>query len=332
MPAVPDLRNNVRVALLAAPLVLALAAAGCGGDSDAVTASAPSASDFPDPAGKTLEQIAQEGTQADVAVAPTESVFSTGKNRYGFGVFGVNGDPKEDAQVALYASKAGKPAVGPFPAEVHSLKTKGAYTSATTSNDPDAATAVYTTTVDFPSKGRWQMLAMIEDDNGSFEYSAVQPANVGAANDIPDVGDPAPAIHTPTADDVGGDLSKIDTRQPPDDMHDTDFADVVGKEPVVLLFATPALCQSRVCGPVVDIEEEVKNERPDDAAYIHMEIYNDNQPDASKPDNNARSQVTDFGLMSEPWLFVIDSDGKVSTRIEGAFSADELNEALDKVS
>ena len=63
-----------------------------------------------------------------------------------------------------------------------------------------------------------------------------------------------------------------------------------------------------------------------------MEIYDDNQPDAEQPDNNARSQVTDFGLQSEPWLFVIDSDGKVSTRIEGAFSAEELNAALDKVS
>ncbi|MFN8150816.1 MAG: hypothetical protein U0R24_06775 [Solirubrobacterales bacterium] len=327
-----DLRRHLPTALIAAPVALAVLATGCGGGSESTSADAPNASAFPDPAGKTLEQIAQEGTQSDVAVAPTESVFSQGKNRYGFGVFSVNGDQIDDARVALYASKPGKPAIGPFPAAVESLETSGAYTSATTSNDPQAATAVYTTTVDFPSDGRWQMLAMVADDDGSFQYSAVQPANVGAPNNIPAVGDPVPDIHTPTADDVGGDLTKIDTRQPPDDMHDIDFADVVGKEPVALLFATPALCQSRVCGPVVDILEEVKNERPDDAAFIHMEIYNDNQPDASKPDNNARSQVTDFGLMSEPWLFVIDSDGKVSTRIEGAFSADELNEALDKVS
>ncbi len=327
----PGSIRNPRLSLLAAPLVIALAVIGCGGESEPNTAPTPSASDFPDPAGKTLEQIAQEGNQADIAVAPTESVFSTGKNRYGFGVFTVDGDQKDDAQVALYASKPGKPAIGPFPAEARSLVTDGAYTSQTTSGDPGAAKVVYTTEVDFPSDGRWQMLAMIRNEDGSFEYSAAPPADVGRPNDIPDIGDPVPGVHTPTADDVGGDLSEIDTRQPPDDMHDTDFADVVGKEPVVLLFATPALCQSRVCGPVVDIAEEVKNQRPDDAAFIHMEIYNDNQPDANEPDNNARSQVTDFGLMSEPWLFVIDSDGKVSTRIEGAFSADELNEALEKV-
>ena len=40
--------------------------------------------------------------------------------------------------------------------------------------------------------------------------------------------------------------------------------------------------------------------------------------------------MLDYGLRTEPWLFVIDSDGKVSTRIEGAFSVDELNQALDR--
>lgn len=313
-------------------MALAIVVAGCGGSSDSTAADAPDASSFPDPAGKTLEQIAQEGQQGDNAIAPTQSVFEKGKNRYGFGVFSVDGDQVDDAQVALYTSKPNKPALGPFPAEVGSLTTDGAYTSQTTSGDPDAASAVYVSDVDFPSGGRWQVLAMIRQDDGSFAYSAAPPAVVGGGAGIPAVGDPVPKIHTPTVDDVGGDIEKIDTRLPPDDMHDIDFADVVGKEPVVLLFATPALCQSRVCGPVVDIQEEVKNERPDDAAFIHMEIYNDNQPDASKPDGNVRSQVAAFGLQSEPWLFVIDSDGKVSTRIEGAFTAQELNAALDKVS
>ena len=109
-------------------------------------------------------------------------------------------------------------------------------------------------------------------------------------------------------------------------MHNTDFADVVGKKPVVLLFATPALCQSRVCGPVVDVAEQVKRDRPDDAAYIHMEIYNQNDPN-----KGLRPQLGAFNLQTEPWLFVINSDGTISTRIEGAFSVNELNQALDKV-
>jgi hypothetical protein len=69
--------------------------------------------------------------------------------------------------------------------------------------------------------------------------------------------------------DVGGDVASIDTRVPPSSMHDADFAAVVGKEPVVLVFATPQLCQSRVCGPVVDIAEQVKSDHEGEAEFIH---------------------------------------------------------------
>ena len=78
---------------------------------------------------------------------------------------------------------------------------------------------------------------------------------------------------------MGGDVAQIDTRVPPSTMHEADLADVLGTKPVVLLFATPALCQSRVCGPVVDIAEQVKASYEGDAEFIHMEIYNDNELD-----------------------------------------------------
>jgi hypothetical protein len=126
---------------------------------------------------------------------------------------------------------------------------------------------------------------------------------------------------------VGGDLDKIDTRQPHDDMHSADLADVLGKQPAVLLFATPALCQSRVCGPVVDIAEQVEHEpESQGVAFIHQEIYQDNN--ASK---GLQQPVLDFGLRTEPWLFVMDKQGRVSTRIEGAFDLEELQAAVKKV-
>jgi hypothetical protein len=142
---------------------------------------------------------------------------------------------------------------------------------------------------------------------------------------VPRVGEPAPRIHTPTKADVGGDVASIDTRIPPDTMHEVDFADVVGRKPVILLFATPALCQSRVCGPVVDIAEQVKAEHDGDADFIHMEIYRDNSID-----RGFRPQVAAYRLPTEPWLFAIDKQGKVAARIEGAFSPPELEDALAK--
>lgn len=83
-------------------------------------------------------------------------------------------------------------------------------------------------------------------------------------------------------------------------MHESDFGDALDKEPVLLLFATPALCQSRVCGPTMDIVEQVKTEFGDRATFIHM-TYNGN--DANK---GLRPQVKAFRLPTEPWAFIVD--------------------------
>jgi hypothetical protein len=145
-----------------------------------------------------------------------------------------------------------------------------------------------------------------------------------ARDPIPAVGEAPPRIHTPTEVDAAGNIASIDTRLPPSSMHEADFADVLGQKPVVLLFATPQLCQSRVCGPVVDIAEQVKAEGGDDVEFIHMEVFRDN-----RIDRGIRPQLAAFRLRSEPWLFTFDRSGKVAARIEGAFSERELEQAID---
>jgi hypothetical protein len=132
-------------------------------------------------------------------------------------------------------------------------------------------------------------------------------------------------VSTPTAEEAG-DISEIETRVPPDTMHEEDLASVLGRKPVVLLFATPALCQSRVCGPVADVAEQVKRDYGDEASFIHMEIYRDNEFN-----KGYRPQVRAYRLPSEPWLFVIDRHGVIRTAIEGAFSVPELEAAVRQV-
>ena len=100
---------------------------------------------------------------------------------------------------------------------------------------------------------------------------------VGEEGGPPDVGEDAIKVSTDTVASAAGDVESIDTRLPPlPDLHEKDLADVLGKEPVVLAFATPQLCQTRVCGPVVDVVAEVKNEVGDGITFIHQEIYNEN--------------------------------------------------------
>jgi hypothetical protein len=146
---------------------------------------------------------------------------------------------------------------------------------------------------------------------------------VSPTSPVPAVGSPAPRTDTDTLAS-GGNIDAIDTRRPNDDMHDTNFKDVVGKKPVALLFATPALCQSRVCGPVVDIAAQLKRDYGERVEFIHQEVYVDN--DVNK---GLRPPLKAFGLPTEPWLFAIDAHGRVAARLEGSFGINAFRSALD---
>ncbi|MCB0858532.1 MAG: thioredoxin family protein [Solirubrobacterales bacterium] len=302
---------------------------GCGGDDssgDDVARGAPSASDFPQVEGKTIDELLNEQTPSDKVISPAAVAFETGTNRYPFGVFNVDRSQVEDADVALYFAKSPQsPVEGPLPAEVVSLETKPAYRSKGAGTAGEAS-SFYLTDVKFDRSGPWLGIAMIKTEDG-FEAARVTPSPVvGQFPYVAKVGEKAPEVSTLTPEDVGGDLSKIDTRQPPSSMHGDDFKDVVGKKPVVLIFATPALCQSRVCGPVVDVAEQVKDETGDGVVFIHNEVYNDNDPS-----KGIQPQLTAFGLQTEPWIFLINKDGTIEKRIEGAIGAEELRAAVEQL-
>jgi len=313
---------------------------------------APPKSEFPKPEGRTLRQLlkAADGRAEGIVVAPAAEVFYPGENRYPFGVVErESGAQVTSAEVAIYYAKVpepapgakprsgnrgqaakaeqralDQPAVGPFPASIESLATKPAYRSKSTSEDPDAAGVVYSTRLDFPGDGEWRMAALLKE-GGELKGALLTSISVGEFKKVPKVGQTAPLIHTPTAQDVHGELSKITTRIPPDSQHRVDYADALGKEPVVLLFATPQFCQSRVCGPVVDVAEQAKDEYGNKAAFIHMEIYNENDPG-----EQVRPQVRAFHLPSEPWLFTIGRDGIVEDAVEGAFGLKLMHHAVEK--
>jgi hypothetical protein len=323
-----DALRGPRIAALAVGVALAATAlTGCGGsdeESSAATA-APSVSDFLDPDGRTLEQVLSEAGAEGPVVSPSSDFHPVGETRYSFGVFETGGEQIADADVAVYVARdLDSPAQGPYPARIDDLSVEGPFQSRTTAEDPDAAEVVYVTEVDFKEPGKWIVAALVRSGD-SFQASLVQTAKVGEFVTLPQPGDKAPSVHTPTEDDVS-DLAQIDTRDPHDTMHEDDLADVLGQEPVVLLFASPALCPSRVCGPVVDVAEQVKSEYGDEAAFIHVEPYQDNVVD-----KGLNAPAGAYGLPAEPWLFVIDRNGKVTNSIPGAFSADELESAVQEV-
>src|SRR5206468_7421137 len=132
---------------------------------------------------------------------------------------------------------------------------------------------------------------------------------VVATPDAPAIGSRAISVKTPVATTPAG-LRQIDTRDPPDTMHyvSLDRALVNGK-PTVVVFSTPLLCTSRMCGPVVDeVTVAYQATGRQRANFIHVEIYPTR--DATKPAAPFRR----WGFKTEPWTIVIDRHGIIRAR------------------
>lgn len=321
-------------------LLSLLAAAGvalsaCGGSDDGGTAPAPpqpsaaTTADFPSVEGKTLKQLIAGLPLGAILNVSSFSGQRVGRNRLGFVIVDRANKQIDVSDVAVYTAKPdGTELRGPFTARKESLDVDTRYRSRQTDADLDSGDTFYVADAVYGSRGAHIAIGLVRLDGRLVVADpASSPLPVGDKDGPPDVGERAIKIHTQTGADVGGDLTRLSTRMPPPrEMLDTDFAKVVGKKPVVLVFATPALCKSRTCGPVVDIAEQVRGESGKGVAFIQQEIYQDNDP--GKP---YRSQVLAWRLKTEPWAFVIDRRGRVAARFEGVFSVGELARAVERV-
>ena len=328
--------------MLTALLGAMLALAGCGGDSgdsgdpvaqvpeegglqaDVRAASTPDKSTFPDAGGKTLQQVAEEvrgGGSVEAGLAT--SVFTVGEDRLAFGVIDQQGQFVYGQTAVYVAPTPNDPAKGPFLAPADVLVTEGRYRSRQAASEADPFAAVYAAQVPFDKKGSWSVLTVTKKGDTFVAAPTQVQVSTAKADPIPDVGEPAPKVETDTMETAKGNVENIDTRVPPSDMHKQSFADVVGKKPVALLFATPQLCQSRVCGPVVDVALQMRAKYGDQMEFIHQEVYVDNDPA-----KGLRPPLNAFKLRTEPWLFVVDKDGRITARLEGSFGLDAFEKAV----
>jgi hypothetical protein len=153
------------------------------------------------------------------------------------------------------------------------------------------------------------------------------------------VGDPAPASDTPTAANVDGDLSRISTDEHPvPAFYETSVAEALAAhKPFVLIFATPKFCTSEQCGPTLDSIKPIAEAHPD-VTFINVEPYVLEYTDGQlQPVLDANEQLQaapatdEWGLLSEPWIFVVDGDGIVRGSFEGIVGEAELERALADV-
>jgi hypothetical protein len=281
------------------------------------------ASEFPATSGRTLQEVADglDGAGPDVGLAG--SLFTPGSNRLAFGVIDRKSGFVYGKTAVYIADGPDAKARGPFAAPADLLVTDPPYRSQTAASEEDNFAAIYEAQLPISRPGKKSILVATKV-NGQLIGAPSQITVVDRGEDrLPRPGQTPPRITTDTVRAAGGNIKSIDTRLPPDDMHDVDFADVIGTKPVALLFATPALCASQVCGPVVDIALQLKASYGDRMQFIHQEVYVDNQAD-----KGLREPLRRFNLQTEPWLFVFDRRGRVTARLEGSFGFNAFEGAI----
>ena len=188
--------------------------------------------------------------------------------------------------------------------------------------------------VTFPSAGVWNATLSFNDPDGQPENLTTQ-FGVSDKPALPAPGDKAYATKNLTMADTSVDPQAIDSRAengakvPDPELHqETIAAALAAHQPILALFSTPVWCTSQFCGPSTDALEQLARTGPKDAAYIHVEIYENH---AKNEVNAAAKQwLLRNGDLTEPWLFLIGRDGKIIDRWAPLFQVSQVRAELDR--
>ena len=191
---------------------------------------------------------------------------------------------------------------------------------------------LYVTEMSFDSPGVWRLDVSVNGTDGSHRKAQLE-FEVLQSPSAPAVGSTAVKSKTKTVADVDS-LAQLTTGslQDPDLYRTTIEAAVESGLPAVVVFASPAFCANAVCGPQVDVLQQIKDQYQGRGHFVHVDFY-DNPEEIQGDLNKARLSpaVLDWRLPSIEWTFVIDKDGKVTARFEGFATFDEVEEAFQRV-
>lgn len=186
------------------------------------------------------------------------------------------------------------------------------------------ALGLYVTGFTFETAGPWRVTA----SSGGRELGSTV---IEVVEDpvVPGIGDPVPPSATPTAAEPD-EIAAISSDPDPDRrLYRLSIAEAVADgRPTVVAFATPAFCQTALCGPTLEFVKGATAGR-DDLDVVHVEPY-----DLELAREGALEPIptmAEWGLVTEPWVFVLDADGRVVASFEGIIGQDELEWAIDQL-
>ncbi|HUG46921.1 MAG TPA: hypothetical protein VMP67_00760 [Candidatus Limnocylindria bacterium] len=192
--------------------------------------------------------------------------------------------------------------------------------------------------VEFECWGEWGLEALTAEPDGSQRVGRMV-FPVRPTSSTPAIGAPAPASQTPTAA-TPQEIAAISTDTQPDpDLYTTSVDSALAEgRPFLLIFSTPAFCATRTCGPALDIVKAAAADYGEEVAFIHVEPYElrlvEGSPQLALDERNQPvvvESVREWGLPSEPYIFVVDAEGRVAAKMEGVAAEDEIRDALEAV-
>jgi hypothetical protein len=262
-----------------------------------------------------LEWIWRQAGPA-VALVPGTSDYAPGDVRISFLVVDRRGRVVQRPHAHVWIARSRDSA--PFAETTATLQPIGVRDAITDAGD---VKNLYVAHVRLPKAGRYWLVAR---PIGGRPIGGIRELDVKRRSATPAVGAKAFPSRTPTL--ATAPATRLTTRRPPDVnlLRYSVAASLAARRPFVLVFATPRFCESRTCGPVVDVVEAARRRfARRGIRFIHVEIYRDNNPATGE-----NQWVREWNLPSEPWTFLVGEDGRIEAKFEGSVSFRELAAAI----
>jgi hypothetical protein len=193
---------------------------------------------------------------------------------------------------------------------------------------------VYAAEVSFDRPGYWAAQVTADLPDGSATGRAI--FEVFEENRYPAVGERAPRTDNLTLSTKDAPTEAIDSRArdgeeiPDPELHRMTIADSIRRgEPALVVFATPVYCVSRFCGPITDMAAALAADYGDKVNVIHVEIWRDFQN--TVVNKGAAEWIYRDEDLTEPWIYLIDSKGKIAARWDNVAARQEIEPLLEEL-
>ena len=194
-------------------------------------------------------------------------------------------------------------------------------------NWPNSESGAYVSLIEFPAAGNWTMLVGPTDQDKDLEVKVL--LNVQKKSNTISIGDNVPSTYNKTRYDVS-DIRSITSSTNPDlDLYSISVNDTVLNDRYsIVTFASPMYCQTSTCGPQVDVISNLNEKYKQTIDFIHIEVYERIYDKGGELIKVSISPILDnWGVKTEPYTFVLSSNGKVVMKYEGFVTEKELETA-----